>query len=120
MDQDRRKRLTTAETPAQYLLNLHTRRFVVRTPLSGGFRAFKEAFASETGEVFARRLAFCPAEDCGNPFIIYRGRKYCSQRCADRQRLRKFRTEHPHYSRDQYRKKAHPGTVFPSPGPKGK
>jgi hypothetical protein len=93
------------ERPSTYVLDLQPRRFVPIAPPDHGFRSFTDAFMAESATVLAKRLAFCPAAGCGKPFIVYRRRMYCNKRCADRERIRRFRARNPDYSGKRYREK---------------
>jgi hypothetical protein len=61
--------------------------------------AMKEVVLLETLRMLGRRLRFCPREGCGRGFVARKRQVYCSPRCSQTVRSRRWRDANPEEAR---------------------
>jgi hypothetical protein len=111
---ERRWSLKLDSTPS-YVVNLDRGELVPRTPLGNQLRYFKERVLRETVPVLLQRFRLCARGDCRRPFIVRKRQAYCSLRCSQTVRTRRYRADHAEKVRKQRRAAKYPGRNLAPP-----
>ena len=87
------------EFAPSYIVRLKPPHIVPRTPVTGALIPLREVVLRDTVPVFLKRLRFCRGPTCGRAFIARKRQEFCSPRCSQAERSRRFVSRHPERAR---------------------